>query len=246
MTPTYNPIVHVVLVRPLYSRNVGSVSRVMGNMGAQRLILIDAQCEIDYEARQGAAGAQTHLMEITQYKSWEHFFENEQHGVRIAFCAREKIESDTLTYEERILEIKNNSDLSGLPIYLIFGPEDHGLSNDDVRLANFICALPTYGSFISLNLSHAVLLALYILKAEYNNTPIQKNDLSVEEPAAEKFFFPEEVLQTWLQSLGFQFGDRRTDAYKVLKRILLKNISSPKELRILEAILFQTVRKLQK
>lgn len=251
MTPTSNPSsAHIVLVRPLYSRNVGNVSRAMGNMGGGRLILIDAQCEIDFEARQGAAGSQSHLLELTQYSSWSEFLNTEQNGIRIAFCAREKKETDSVDFAERVIQIQKQPEQSLLPLYLIFGPEDHGLSNEDVHFANFICGLPTFGNFRSLNLSHAVMLALFIYKSSF--TPSQNKgaltdvNLGAEVPANnEPFYFPESIIQDWLHALGFEFGERRTDVYKVLKRILLRNISSPKEMRILEAVLFQTVRKLK-
>lgn len=233
--------VHVILVRPLYSRNVGNVSRTMANMGAQRLIVIDAQCEIDFEARQGAAGAQTHLLELTQYANWSDFLSKEPNGIRIAFCAREKKESDDLEFSARLVRLRSDNNFASLPYYLIFGPEDHGLTNSDVDFANFICDLPTYGPYRSMNLSHAVLLALFIFKRDAASASDTRTIGLNDEP----FYFPESVIHDWLHALGFEFGDRRTDVYKVLKRILLRNVSNPKELRILEAVLFQTVRKLK-
>ncbi len=235
-----NPI-HVVLVRPHYSRNVGSVSRAMANMGAQKLILIQPECEINLEARQGAAGAQTHLLEHTSYSSWKDFFDNEPEGLRIAFSAQHKKETDTLSLEDRVKHLRSEGFLPRLPLYLFFGPEDHGLSNEDVAFANFICRLPIYGPFTSLNLSHAVLLALYICRTWLHSAPTVSA-----EPPSETFHFPESAIQGWLQTLGFEIGDRRTDVYKVLKRILLRNLASDKELRILEAIVNQTLRKLPK
>src|SRR5690606_8493203 len=122
------------------------------------------------------------------------------------------------------------------PVYLIFSPEDRGLSNEDLDFANFIVSLPTYGSFSSLNISHAVMLALYLAQ-----THLQIADEQTENHH-ENFQFPEEPLREWLHTLGFQTGERRTDAFKVLKRILLSNVPTAKELRILEAIVNQTVR----
>jgi tRNA/rRNA methyltransferase len=232
---TKNPI-HVVLVRSIYSRNVGSVSRAMANLGASRLILVDPKCDLDFEARQGAAGAQSRLIEATVYNTWADFYASEGEGVRIAFCAKSKIETDALDIESRAQEILKTH--NG-PIYLIFGPEDHGLSNDDVSFANFICQLPVYGDFTSFNLSHAVLLATYIFQKQ-----LQLKAPEAEVTPVSKFEFPDATLQKWLNTLGFEVGDRRIDAYKVLKRILLKNIATDKELRILEAVIFQTIRKL--
>ena len=50
--------IDVVLVRTEYASNVGATARAMANMGADRLILIDPQCDVDLKAREAAAGAQ--------------------------------------------------------------------------------------------------------------------------------------------------------------------------------------------
>ncbi|OFZ10823.1 MAG: hypothetical protein A2Z20_01340 [Bdellovibrionales bacterium RBG_16_40_8] len=242
----FNLSLNVVLVRPNYPRNVGSVSRALANMGAARLILIQPSCEINLEARQGAAGAQTHLLERTCYDSWDSFFANEREGIRIAFCAREKKETDTLDLSSRLQKLNNIGALSTQPLYLIFGPENHGLKNSDVEYANFICQLPIFGTFKSMNLSHAVMLALYVVQSTIAQITFStsENIASTAMLHCERFEFPAEAIKDWLSKLGFEFGDRRTDAYKVIKRILLNNLASSKELRILEAVIHQTIRKL--
>ena len=48
-------------------------------------------------------------------------------------------------------------------IAILFGPENSGLSNQDIRLANFLFNIPTNNSNKSLNLSHAVSLMSYEL-----------------------------------------------------------------------------------
>ena len=59
-------------------------------------------------------------------------------------------------------------------------------------------------------------------------------------------YFPEETLKSWLETLGFELGDRRANALRTLNRVLLENEPTPEELRVLEAIVRQTVRKLRR
>ena len=61
MNNNINYQINVVLVRSLYDRNIGSSSRAMANMGAHRLILVNPQCEITYEAQLAAATGQEAL-----------------------------------------------------------------------------------------------------------------------------------------------------------------------------------------
>jgi hypothetical protein len=44
---------------------------------------------------------------------------------------------------------------------------------------------------------------------------------------------------------GLQYRNRRINAYSVLKRMLLHNVPNSKELRILEIVLHQGIRKLR-
>ena len=236
--------VHVVLVRPIYSRNVGSVSRAMGNIGAGRLIIIDSKCEYNLEARQGASGAQTRLMEANWYASWDEFFNKELDGIRIAFCARKKQDTDPIIFSERAAEILPEVQ-SNRPLYLIFGPEDHGLSNQDCSLVHHIHQLPIRGDFESLNLSHAVLLALFIVDQAFLKKEIQMPTVQDSESLGDRAYFPEQSITDWLDALKMAIGNRRTDAYKVLKRYLLRQRPTTKELRILEAVIHQTIRKLK-
>jgi tRNA/rRNA methyltransferase len=259
--------IHCILVRSMHSRNVGSCSRAMANGGADRLILIDPKCEIvNLDSRQGAAGAQRRLMEATVYKSWKDFYESEPDGIRVAFSARDKKETDWLSFQDRsdnILEeyMKPQQNSDGQqpvrPLYFVFGPEDHGLENDDFLYIHHICQLPTNGDYPSFNLSHAVLSALLLfhecarrknvqIKTE-SNSPKPLTDSSaatVHMDAADKFVFPEKALKNWLNEIGFTLGDRRVDVYTVMRRMLLNNRATQKELRILEAVVFQTIRKL--
>jgi tRNA/rRNA methyltransferase len=216
----------------------------MGNIGAGRMIIIDSKCEYNLEARQGASGAQTRLMEANWYPNWDEFFKNEQDGIRIAFCARKKPETDPVSFSERAKEILPEIQYQR-PLYLIFGPEDHGLSNEDCSLVHHIHQLPIQGDFESLNLSHAVLLALFIIDqtncAGDGKTLLLKDNPSEQDTA----FFPKESIVAWLDALNMEIGNRRTDAYKVLKRYLLRQRPTAKELRILEAVIHQTIRKLK-
>src|SRR5690606_2125163 len=142
------------------------------------------------------------------------------------------------------LKEKSSELYSGRPLYLIFGPEDVGLSFEDLNRAHHVCSLPTFGENQSLNLAQAVLLALYIYR-EYvpsQNSPTESLENPIEQDATEgRHYFPEEVIRDWIQTLGFNIENRKVSAFTVLRKLLLKNEPSPKELRILEVVIHQTV-----
>ena len=46
-------------------------------------------------------------------------------------------------------------------VALLFGPEDTGLANEELRLCHAVVTIPTSREFTSLNLSHAVMILCY-------------------------------------------------------------------------------------
>lgn len=246
--------IHIVLVKSLYALNVGSVSRAMSNMRAHQLHLVQAQCTITYDAQQMAANGQEGLMNRKEYASWDDFFAQNPEGIRIALTARDgrarrlhDLKSG-LQFIAQLPETKR-SELNKL--YLIFGPEDCGLSGEEIDLAHFACSLPTYGENWSLNLAQAVLLALFITRDTWGGErttldgQVRPREVRLKENLKSSNQLPETVIKDWIETLGFDLSKRRINAYTVLRRILLHNVPSTKELRILEVVLQQTLRKLR-
>lgn len=244
----------VVLVRTLYDRNIGSTSRAMANMGVQELVLINPQCEITYEAQLAAATGQEALQNRKVYPSMSEFLKNEPDGLRLAFTARDgrgRATRDLLIVLEQLV---NNSpyfeenQLTPLPLYMIFGPEDAGLATDEIQDAHYCCSLPTYGTNSSLNLSQAVLLGLYILRQLVggDKTKLDGQQVPRSEQVLPKNFLPDLSLKHWLEALGVDISSKKINAYTVLKRMFLQNTPTLKEYQMFETMVQQTVRKLNK
>ncbi len=238
----------VVLVRPLYPRNIGQCARAMANMGIEKLIIIGPRPQLDdLEVREGAARAQLPLQNARAYSDWDEFYENEKEGLRIAFSRRDGKLRQVSPWKG-YLQKKSAELNTDRPLYLIFGPEDVGLSFEDLNRAHHVCTLPTFGENQSFNLAQAVLIALYIYRdivPTQNTLADSLENGSRRDEAEDKHFFPEEVIRNWIQELGFDIENRKVSAFTVLRKLLLKNEPSPKELRILEVVIHQTVRKLR-
>ena len=245
--------VNVVLVRTIYDSNIGASSRAMANMGVDRLILIDPKTAVTTKAHQAAATGQAALKNRKEYSTWSEFYAAEPSGIRICFTARDGRGRQVRDFQETLTWLSQEhpdcqdqaANISALPVYLIFGPEDWGLSAEDLELTHFACAIPTFGDNTSLNLGQAVLLALFILRSTWGGT---KAALEGQQPPRTKEIetaFPEESLRLWLEEMGFDVSHRKISAFSVMKRMLLQNVPNEKELRILETVLFQGIRKLR-
>jgi tRNA (cytidine32/uridine32-2'-O)-methyltransferase len=226
-------------------------ARAIGNMGAGRLILVGREEPLTDEAKQGAAHAQEILANATFYKNLAEFYAGERDGVRIALSGKdarlkapdllpELLESELAREDHRLHD-------TSVPVYLFFGTEDDGLSAEEMELCHFICRLPTFTEINSLNLSHAVLLTLYIVR-----TALTKARAGA--PSGGSRFaadlgdvaYPQRLIQEWLELLGFSLASPRINIEKTLNRILLSRAPTTDDLRTLNNVLQQTVRKLRR
>lgn len=217
----------------------------MANMGLDRLALIGPACDhLSEEGKQGAVHAQAILQNAVLYPSQSEFLKAEGAGLRIALSGRDGNLHNPENLDTVLVRIAHDQDHiahdASLPIHLIFGPEDDGLSNEDMALAHHVCRLPTFGEITSLNLSHAVLLAAYIARTAFTSTTLES------EPNRSAAYYPEESIKRWLEALGFDLSAPRVSIEKTLNRIFLSRAASESELRILDSVLHQTIRKLKK
>lgn len=252
---------HVVLHRPIYPRNVGMCARAMANFAASRLIVVGPQCDLAHEeAKQGAAHAQAILRNATVYASHTELLAQEGDGIRIALSGRDG-RLRLPEYLDTVLDAMTaDADHAihapAIPIYLYFGPEDDGLSNEEMELCHHVCRLPTVGEITSLNLSHAVLLSLYMVQTSLQGVRLapagsvrgtphaEAAQAHHESPTNQPAYYPSETIKRWLEALGFDLTARRVNIEKTLNRILLSRCPTIEELRIIDSVLQQTVRKL--
>lgn len=151
----------VVLVEPQYAGNVGHVARCMLNFGVGELILVNAP-PVSNEMRERAVHAQAVLDNARRYGSLAQVKEEFEHLV--GFAARiSTIDKAHLRMSETLETVARRLDGMGGRVALVFGREDFGLSNEDVEQCDLLCTIPTSPHYRSMNLSHAVAVALYEL-----------------------------------------------------------------------------------
>lgn len=243
--------VRIVLVRTIYERNIGATSRAMSNMGMKKLILIAPQCELTYEAQKAAATGQEGLQNRTVYQDWDEFFAKEPESIKIAMTARDGKGRQVRDLDDVLADIKNHApqfqkeSTEPYMVHLIFGPEDWGLAAEDLERVNFCACLPTYGENWSLNLAQASLLSMFSLRKAWGGqrTTLDGGD-SRRAPQGIDGIQPENTLRIWLEEMGFDLS-KRMNVYSVLRRMLLQNTPTKKELVILETVLQQSLRKLR-
>ena len=155
----------VVLVEPAGPINVGSVARLCANFEVQELRLVRPVCDpLDREACRMAVHGLELLRTTRRCTSLLEAVADCRRVV--ASCGRLDHGSIPLHSPEDALRwlLSSGADPSDdQPVAVVFGREDRGLTNDELRLCQRVLTLHSAGSYPSLNLSHAVAVVLHDL-----------------------------------------------------------------------------------
>lgn len=153
--------ISIVLVRPQYAGNIGSVGRAMKNMGLSRLILVSpGQDHLSPEARMMATSAKDILREAKVFPSLEEALCGFR-WIAGTSARRGRNRGPFISPKEICPEIIAQA--KSVPVAILFGPEDKGLVNKELDPCHALISIPTHPWLHSLNLAQAVLILCYEL-----------------------------------------------------------------------------------
>jgi tRNA/rRNA methyltransferase len=152
--------VRIVLVRPKSSGNVGAVARAMKNTGLRDLVLVAPR---GFRRRSAAAMAvhADDVLDATRTERTLHAAVADCGWVLGTTCRAGGYRRRPRTPREVAAELVSVAGTNR--VALVFGPEDHGLSNEELKLCHELVTIPTHSSYRSLNLAQAVLVVAYEL-----------------------------------------------------------------------------------
>lgn len=150
-----------VLVRPLQAGNVGAAARAMKNMGFGDLRLVaPAGAASRRPAMAMAVHARDVLKAARRYDDLEAAVADCTVTVGTT-CRPGLYRSNAVAAREAAAQLA--ADASGNRIALIFGPEDTGLTNRELKACQRLVTIPTSAEYPSLNLAQAVMIVGYEL-----------------------------------------------------------------------------------
>ncbi|UCG37933.1 MAG: RNA methyltransferase [bacterium] len=153
----------VILHRTSIPENIGAAVRVMANLGYGRLILSQPATG-DWETARRLAVSASEILDGAQVKnSLKEAIAASGARFVVGTTARDRRYWDLPEVASVAGRIMERASEGGAAI--LFGPEDRGLSNEDLTLCHTSVTLPTGGSLASYNLSHAVAITLYAIMA---------------------------------------------------------------------------------
>jgi tRNA/rRNA methyltransferase len=159
----------IILNRPKYPGNIGSVARCAKNMGIERLFVV-GYSNPDLEETKKMA---THFASDV-VKNMKHFNQLDEalSGFHYVVGTTSRLGSvrgpvvHPREMAEQIVDISQNNKVA-----VLFGPEDAGLTNDELKYCHLLVTIPTSNDLKSINLSHAVMILCYEIFAACTPSP---------------------------------------------------------------------------
>lgn len=223
--------IRVVLVSPLYGGNVGAVCRAMANMGLSDLALAAPGPLDEAEARKMACHAVPLFEARREYKTPAEAVAD--CGLVMGTTARPGLYRQHARPPREWAGHALASAAAG-PVALLFGPEDNGLSNEDLALCTQLIQIPADPRYCSLNLSQAVLICCYeFFTAAGIYEPPQEKSSEAPSLLREKMF---EMWQETLLGIGFMEEEKAEHMMLGLRRILSRGSLSEDDVRIMLGI----------
>lgn len=162
----------IILARPRNPINIGAAARAMANFGLTDLAAAAPHPPVWKEAlmeNRAAVGA-GHLLESARvYDSIPSAAEGCSLVLGTSALNRRSPEREVIPLPLAADYIRNNA--GGGRTAIVFGPEKHGLTEEDLSHCRAIIAIPTSDAQPSMNLGHAVAVACYELAARGNGVP---------------------------------------------------------------------------
>jgi tRNA/rRNA methyltransferase len=231
--------ISIVLVRPKFHANVGSVARAMKNMGFHRLVIVQGCSPLHMDAYKLASGAEEILERAEEFFTLSEAIA--EMGCVVGTTSRDRKEKISLltpkALAKRLVTISERN-----PVGLVFGPEREGLTNEELSLCHFRVTIPSSESFPSLNLAQAVMVLCYELFQTQGRVESDSFSVAPVEQVEGMFVHMEETLV----GIGFLDPKDPKRIMRTIRKIFARSQLEEREVRILHGIWSQMTWFLKK
>jgi len=222
--------VTIVLKGPKFPGNVGSAARCANNMGIGKLIVVGNRDLDDEAVRQMATHVSKEIVDgIRHFDTLDEALAGFEWVV--GTTARQGSGRGPFVSPRRMAE----SLVAVSPenrIALLFGPEDTGLANDDLRFCQTVVTIPTVG-FKSLNLSHAVMILCYELLLARMDGEVKFLPKLASARELEGMYIQ---LKAILQAIGFLNPENPDYWMMHIRRLFARTTLQAREIKIIRGI----------
>ena len=155
--------INFILVEPKVPENIGASARAIKTMGFSNLLLVNPVNWLEGKALWVAHGSSDILEKAGIFSSLSDALSGSDFVIGTSAKQRTVRQDYVPISELRDLIMNKVNSLKSVSV--VFGREESGLTNDEMKLCDIISSIPMYSPYPSLNLSQAVMLFAYELSA---------------------------------------------------------------------------------
>jgi tRNA/rRNA methyltransferase len=223
----------IILVRPRGSGNIGSVARAMKNVGARELAIVGPARTRSFWARAMAVHGRDILGDAKCYQTIREAIADCSLVVGTT-CRAGLYRSHSQTPREVAPTIAAAAKQE--KVALLFGPEDHGLSNKDLEHCQQLITIPAHPDYQSFNVAQAAVICLYEIFLA-TRQPVQDDVLQrAKAEDIERLF---DIMRHSLLKIGFLDSENPEHMLLAFRRIFGRNGLEEKDVRILTGMFRQ-------
>jgi len=152
--------ISVVLVSPRNPLNIGAVARAMANFGFSHLTVV-APYEPHWREARSAIGAPELLTNAREISTLAEAVRNSTLVLGTGTLTHRKPEQPVTQLDQLAPLLTRELDHPASQIALIFGPEKHGLTREELSFCHHLVEIPTDPRQPSMNLGQAAAVCLY-------------------------------------------------------------------------------------
>ena len=223
----------IILVHPRGSGNIGSVARAMKNVDAGELAIVGTARTRSFWARAMAVHGREILADAKSYGTLRDAIADSTLVIGTT-CRAGLYRSHSQTPKEVAPTVVDASEKG--KVALIFGPEDHGLSNKDLDHCQLLVTIPTHPDYPSLNVAQAAVICLYEFYVA-SLTPV--NYSTVKRADAEQVERLFDIMRNSLLKIGFLDSENPEHMLLAFRRIFGRAGLEEKDVRILTGMFRQ-------
>ncbi len=156
--PFHSERIAVILQKPRFPENIGAAARAMCNMGFARLLVVEPEnFDLQRVNRMATHAAAAVVEDIRVFENLKEALAPFHYvvGTTARLGGQRQVVHTPPRMADKVVSLTQENQVA-----ILFGPEDRGLTNEDLRLCHELVNIPT-ADFSSLNLAQAVMVLCY-------------------------------------------------------------------------------------
>jgi TrmH family RNA methyltransferase len=234
-------LLEVVLVSPRNPLNIGAAARAMANFGLHRLSVV-APFDPTWREARSAIGAPDLLLNAIESATLSEAVACCTMVVGTGTLTRRKPEQPVIPLPDLAPRVAQELAHPGR-VALVFGPEKHGLTREDLSYCHILVEIPTDPLQPSMNLGQAVAVCLYELATRAESTPATPVPSATSATPSGRLDLLAGVIEEAMQAVGYSpramQPANRHDLRLLLRRLSLSAQDTRRILGLFRRILWR-------